>query len=84
MSHLVVDSCCTTYIVSLSYLGAENQNILMERHAANVLHGAPVVFGDSDLIVLTEWVGKTESLLEVCKPLLGDFEDIFGINVLKE
>lgn len=47
----------------------------MECHAANIFHSAPVVFGDSDLIVLTKWISKTKSLLEVCKALLGDLDD---------
>ena len=56
----------------------------MESYTANVLHRAPVVFGNCDLVVFTEWVSQTESLFKVGKALLGNFEDVFSINVLEE
>ena len=56
----------------------------MECHAADVLHRAPVVFSNCNLIVLSKWIGKTEGLFEVSKSLLSNFEDVLGIDILKE
>ena len=84
MRHLVVDGGCSTDVVALGDLGAKDQNIFVECHTADVLHCTPVVFSNCNLVVLTKWLGKTEGLLEVGKALLGDFKDIFGINIFKE
>ena len=83
MRHLVVDSGCTADVIALCYLRAEDQNIFVEGHTANVLHGAPVVFSNCNLVILTEWVCKTEGFFEVGKALLGYFKDILGINIFK-
>ena len=56
----------------------------MEGYATHVLHRAPVIFGYSNLVILSEWVGKTESLLKVGKALLGDFKNVRCIDVLKK
>ena len=79
-----MDCGCAAYIVALGDLGAEDQDIFVESYAANVLHGAPVVFSNGNLVVLAEWVSKTEGLLEVGKALLSNFKDFVGINIFKE
>ena len=84
MRHLVVDRGGTADIVAFGYFRTEDQNIFMESYAADVLHRAPVVFGDSDLVVLTEWICQTEGLFEVGKALLGNFKDFLCINIFKE
>ena len=56
----------------------------MEGYATHILHRAPVVFGDRNLVILSKWVGKTESLLKVGKALLGDFKYVLSINVFKK
>ena len=84
MRHLVVDSCCAADVIALSYLRAEDQNIFVESHATNVLHGAPVVFSDCNLVVLTKWICQAKGLLKVGKALLGYFEDVLSIDIFKE
>ena len=84
MRHLVMDSCCPTYIVSLCDLRSKDQYIFMESNTADVLHGAPVIFGNRNLVILSKWIGETESLLKVGKALLGDFKYVRCINVLKK
>ena len=79
-----MNSCSAADVVALSYLAAEDQDIFVESYAANVLHGAPVIFGNRDLVVLTEWVCQTKGLFKVSKALLGNFKDVFSINVLEE
>ena len=79
-----MDRCGAADVVALCHLAAEDQNIFVESYAADVLHRAPVVFGYSNLVVLTERVSQTESLFKVSKALLGNFEDILCINMLEE
>ena len=79
-----MDGGCSAYIVALCDLGTEDKNIFVECHTSDILHRTPVVFSNCNLVVLTKWIGKTEGLLKVGKALLGDFKDIFGINILKE
>ena len=50
------------------------EEFFLECHGADVLHGAPVVINDGDLVVLIKWVGKAKNFLEVLETLLGDFE----------
>ena len=80
----MVDSCCAADVAALCDLTAEDQNIFVESYAADVLHRAPVVFSNCDLVVLTKWVSQTKSLLKVGKALLGNFENILSINMLEE
>ena len=84
MCHFVVDSCCTADVVALCDLGTEDQDIFVESYAADVLHRTPVVFSNCNLVVLTEWVCKTEGFFEVGKALLGYFKDVLCIDMLKE
>ena len=84
MRHLVVDSCGAANVIALGYFATEDQYIFVESHTANVLHRAPVIFGDSNLVVLTKWISQTESLLEEGKALLGYFKDFFSVYVLEE
>ena len=75
---------CAADVVALGDLGTEDQDIFVESYAAHVLHCAPVIFSNCNLVVLTKWIGKTESLFKVGKALLGDFKDIFRIDIFKE
>ena len=79
-----MNGCSATDVTAFGHFAAENQNIFVESYATNVFHRAPVVFGNCNLIVLTKWIGQTESLFEIGKAFLGNFEDIFSINVLEE
>ena len=79
-----MDRCSAADVAAFCDLTAEDQNIFVESDTADVLHRAPVVFGNGDLVVLTEWVSQTKSLFKVGKTLLGNFKDIFSINVLEE
>ena len=56
----------------------------MEGYATHVLHRAPVIFGNRNLVILSKWVGKAKSLLKVSKALLGDFKNVLSIDVLKK
>ena len=56
----------------------------MEGYTTHILHRAPVIFGNRNLVILSKRVGKTESLLKVGKALLGDFKYVLSINVLKK
>ena len=80
----MMDRCSAADVAAFGDLTAEDQNIFVESYAANVLHRAPVVFGNCDLVVLTEWVSQTKSLFKVGKALLGNFEYVFSVNVLEE
>ena len=84
MRHLVVDSCCAADVIALSYFRAKDQNIFVESYTTNVLHGAPVVFSDCNLVVLTEWICQTKGLFEVSKALLGYLKDVISIDIFKE
>ena len=84
MRHLVVNSGCAADVIALCYLRAEDQNIFVEGHAANVLHGAPVVFSNCNLVVLAEWICQAEGLFEVGKALLSYLEDVLGIDIFEE
>ena len=84
MRHLVVDSRCAADVVALCDLRTEDQDIFVESHTADVLHRTPVVFSNCNLVVLTEWVCKSEGFFEVGKALLGYFKDVLCIDMLKE
>ncbi len=56
----------------------------MEGYTTHVLHRAPVIFGNRNLVILSKWVGKTESLLKVGKALLGDFKNFLSIDVFEK
>ena len=79
-----MNRCRAANVVSLGYFRAEDQNIFVEGYATNILHRAPVVFSNCDLVVLAKWIGQTKSLFKVCKALLGDLENVLRINILKE
>ena len=84
MRHLVVDSCCAADVIALSYFRAKDQNIFVESYTTNVLHGAPVVFSNCNLVVLAKWICQAKGLLKVGKALLGYFEDVLSIDIFKE
>ena len=79
-----MDSCGAADIAAFGNFAAEDQNVFVESHATNVLHSAPVIFSNCNLIVLTEWISQAESLFKVGKTLLGYFKDLFRIYVLEE
>ena len=56
----------------------------MESYTTDILHGAPVVLSNCNLVVLAEWVSQAESLFKVGKTLLGDFKDVRRIYIFKE
>ena len=84
MRHLVVNSGCAADVIALCYLRAEDQNIFVEGHTANVLHGAPVVFSNCNLVILTKGICQAEGLFEVGKALLSYLEDVLGVDIFKE
>ena len=56
--------------------------VLEERDAPGVLHRAGVELRHEELVVLRERVGGREGLLEEREPLLGDGQDLVGVEVL--
>ena len=54
---------------------AEEQAVV-QRHGAHVLHGAGVELGHEDLVVLAERVGASEEVDEVLETLRGDLEEL--------
>ena len=56
----------------------------MEGHATDILHRAPVVFGNCNLVVLAKGICQAKGLFEVGKTLLGYLKDIFSIDIFKE
>ena len=79
MCHLVKDDVCTTFSCTVSYATAKYQYFLTEGNYAGVLHRAPVEIKDCDLVVLFEWVGKSEDLFEIGESLFGMLENLFRI-----
>ncbi|CAB4925472.1 unannotated protein [freshwater metagenome] len=55
-----------------------------ERDETGVLHGTEVVFGDENLVVLTERVRIVELVVEEVEATLGDVEDVLGVEILGE
>ena len=64
--------------------GVAEQVVVGECHQAGVLHGAEVVFGHEDLVVLAPRVGVVEEVHEEVQALLRDREDGFGVHVVGE
>ena len=60
------------------------QVALVERDRADVLHGAPVVLGHEDLVVLAVRVGHAEGVLVEREPGLHRAEHHLGLGVLRE
>ena len=80
----MMDSGGSTYIISLSYLRAKYQDIFMEGHAAHILHRAPVIFGNCNLVILAKGISQPEGFFEVGKTLLCYLKDIFCIDIFEE
>ena len=55
-----------------------------KRDAAGVLHRARVVLRHVELVVLLERVGEVEGLLEELEALLGDLQQLVGVEVLDQ
>ena len=61
--------------------GAAEHVCLGEGHQSRVLHGAEVVLGDKDLVVLAERIRIVEVLGVEVQPLTGDVENVLRIEV---
>ena len=82
--HLVQDRVGAGVAHVVGDLAAEDEVVLVEGHAAGVLHGAGVELSDADLVVLRERVGATELALEELEALLGELEDLAGVEERSE
>ncbi len=78
--HLVQDDVGPALVRRLRHLAAEDV-LLAERDTARVLHRAEVVLGDERLVVLPERVRVVEVVVEEVQALLGDQEDVIGVEV---
>ena len=83
VSHLVEDHLSAALARGVGDLGAE-QILLVEGDAADVLHRAGVELGHEQLVVLAERVGIVERLRVEVEALLGDFEDLVGLEVRRQ
>ena len=68
-------------VAGVGDLAAEHV-VLAERHAAGVLHRAGVELGDEQLVVLVEGVAHAEVGVVPVEALLGDLEQLVGVEVL--
>ena len=80
---LVQDRVGASLHLSLGGTCAENVGVT-EGDAAGVLHGARVVLGHENLVVLGEGVGDAVGALEELEALTGDLDDLVGIQVLDD
>ncbi len=81
--HLVQHDVGPALIGRLRHLPAEDE-LLPERHQTRVLHRAQVVLGHERLVVLPERVRVVEAVVEEVQALLGDEEDVLGVEVGRE
>ena len=81
--HLVQDRVGTLLVRRIRHPGAED-HVLEEGHARGVLHRPRVELRHEELVVLHEGVGDTELLLEEGEALLGEQEDVVGVEELRE
>ena len=80
---LVQDRVGASLHLGLGGTRAEHVGVA-EGHAARVLHGARVVLGHEDLIVLREGVGDAVGALEELEAATGDVDDLVGIQVFDD
>ena len=80
MRELVQDRHRTPLVGHLGHPGPEDI-VLVQGHAAGVLHRAGVVLRHEQLVVLRERVGHVEGLLEEREALPGLLEDGVGVQV---
>ena len=80
---LVQDRVRTSLHLSLGGTRAEHVGVA-EGDAARVLHGARVVLGHEDLVVLGEGVGDAVRALEELEATARDVDDLVGIQVLDD
>ena len=59
-------------------------HVLGEGDAGSILHGTGVEFGDEELVVLDEGVGNVELPLEEGETLLGQQENVIGVEEFRE
>ena len=83
MRQLVQDRVGASLQLSLGGTRTEHVGVA-EGHAAGILHGARVVLGHEDLVVLGEGVGDAVGTLEELEALTGDLDDLVGIQVLDD
>ena len=81
VSHLVEDGVRPTGKLGASGRAAVDV-VLGEGHEARILHGAEVVLGHEDLVVLAPRVGVAEGVVVEGQALLGDLEDLLMVHVL--
>ena len=78
------DGAGAEVVLALGDLGAEDKHLFAPSDGARVLHRAPVEVNYCNLVVLLKRIGKAKDLFKVIKTLFSYFENIFGINMLKE
>ena len=81
--HLVEDHLGAE-LVERAVLAAAREVLVAEGDAPGVLHRAHVVLRHEQLVVLPERVGVAELLLEEREALLGDLDDLVGVEVLDQ
>ena len=81
--HLVEDHLGAE-LVEGAVLAAAREVLVAERDAPGVLHRAHVVLRHEQLVVLAERVGVAEGLLEELEALLGDLDQLVGVEVLDQ
>ena len=80
MSHLVQDGVGSLLVGRLGDTRTEDE-IFQESDAARVLHGPRVELGDEELVVLSEGIRNLKLFLEEREALLGQFENVIGVQV---
>ena len=83
MRHLVQDRVGALLVRRIGHAGAED-HVLEEGHARGVLHRPRVELRHEELVVLHEGVRDAELLLEEGEALLGEQEDVVGVEELRE
>ncbi len=83
MCQFVQDRVRALDVLEACDLAAEDV-VLEDGDAASVLHGACVVLGAEQLVVLAEWVADIELFFEECKALLRHVEEMIVIKVRRE
>ncbi len=83
VGQFVQDRVGPLLVLEVGDLRAEQVVRLGVRHAAEVLHRAGVEVGHPELVVLRQRVAHPELLVEEVEALLGDQEQVVGVQVLR-